>query len=69
MCGNDSTRGRGREQTKWAGNRRYMAFHGCQDQAAARNEIVSDAADPCQLLDDGWSGVGATAVFAAATLR
>jgi len=28
MCGNDSTRGRGREQTKWAGNRWYMAFHG-----------------------------------------
>jgi len=30
----------GREQTKWTGNTRYMAFHACQDQAAAaRNEI------------------------------
>ena len=31
---------RGREQTKWTGNTRYMAFHACEDQAAAaRNEI------------------------------
>jgi len=71
MCGSDSTRGDGE------GNRQnalatYSTWPFTLVKTRPRRhgtKLVSDAADPCQLLDDGRSGVGATAVFAAATLR
>ena len=69
MCGSDSTRGDGE------GNRRNgLATHGTWPFTPVKTrlqhgtKLVSDAADPCQLLDDGQSRVEATAVFAAATL-
>jgi len=55
---------RGREQTKWTGNARCMAFHACQNQAA-------NSKWRCRSLPAAGqrSCMGATAVFVAATLR
>ena len=53
---------RGREQTKWTGNANKvhglsrLSRPGCGGTEGTK--LVSDAADPCQLPDDGPSGVG-----------
>ena len=48
----------GRKQTKWTGNAQYMAFHACQDQAAAAGNQISKWRCRCLPAAGWWTESG-----------